>query len=163
MDCQLTNKQKTFFAASLTFRFSSSPSWRRWRRCWRSAPAQSASNGSLHRCYYKYAYAFQCEHDQCSESRFVCEILRNFAIAPPPFMRNSSLNFLIWPSKVIPFNTKNKEHQKPKSPGSATCHMPPPAPRCAPLFHSLRDAAKKVLFLVAGPVRGGGAAKRVCH
>ena len=34
---------------------------------------------------------------------------------PPPisnFMQNLSLNCLIWPSKVIPFNTKNKGYQK---------------------------------------------------
>ena len=27
----------------------------------------------------------------------------------------------------------------------------------------LGEAAKKVIFLVAGPLRGGGEAKRVCH
>ena len=47
-------------------------------------------------------------------------------IAPPPLwsnfdptpihsceISNLSLNFLIWSSKIIPFNTKNKEYQKP--------------------------------------------------
>ena len=38
-------------------------------------------------------------------------------IYPPPFLnnfiRNLFLNFLIWPLKVKPFNTKNKGYQKP--------------------------------------------------
>ena len=60
----------------------------------------------------------------------------NFA-GPPCiiFIINLSLNFLIWPSKVIAFNTNHKAYQKPgwgapppKSPRSGG-HVPAPPPR----------------------------------
>ena len=39
-------------------------------------------------------------------------------------MRNLSLTFLIWPSPVIQFNTKNKGYQKPG--GGGDMSLPPP-------------------------------------
>ena len=45
-----------------------------------------------------------------------------------------SLNFLIWPSKVVPFNTKNKANPPPppppKSPGGGGLTCPRPVPFC---------------------------------
>ena len=89
---------------------------------------EDSSNNEMFGCKYVY-YMGRTVKFAKGGGQINVAPLTNFPSPQTNCMQRLSLNFSIWISKVIPFNTKNKVYQKPKSPkGGGDMSLTPPPP-----------------------------------